>query len=104
MPTPLESEFTARMRELVDLAPTRVPGYHPTTFAQMVASCGGNFVPKAKALLRVPDAQSGFKRLVKGGAPDLAMESVVLEEKFRPLFDDDDRASARFRLDNPDMF
>ena len=63
----------------------------------MVAASGAKAV--AKQLVKSGDLQDGLKRLQKLGRLDLAMESIMLEAKFRPLFNAGELEAAKWRLE-----
>ena len=52
----------------------------------------------AKKLVATGEIQSGLKRFKALGRPELAMESIMLEDEFSGLFTVDERAAARWRL------
>lgn len=62
---------------------------------------GTSAVSLAKKFLLAKDPQYGLKRLAKLGRLDLSIESILSEEIFNPLFSDQDRELAKFRLKNP---
>lgn len=80
---------------------TRELGYTPTRFIQMVHDHGG--VRACKLLLRpeIP-ASIGFCRLHKLGRLDLSVEHIALSDEWGALFAEEEKTTARFRLDNPD--
>jgi len=55
-------------------------------------------VNTAKKLVISSDINSGLKKLKKSGRLDLAMESVMLNERYESLFTTDELAAARWRL------
>ena len=71
-------------------------GYRPTYFLRMVHEHGG--LEAAKRLLRASEAQSGLTRLWECGLLDISMEALVLQERWKPLFSDEERQTARDRL------
>jgi len=90
----LESEFAARLqdgiRQAYDL------GYPPTRIEQMLKESGARTV--AKRLVTSGDIHKGFQEMAKLGRKDLTIESIMLEEKFRPLFEERELDAAKFRL------
>lgn len=93
MPTQLEIELESSLREASQIA-TRTYKYRPTYFLSMLGERGG--VETARSLLSKPTPSAGFTKLVVDyRRPDLTVESIVLEERFRPLFTDDELAKAR---------
>jgi hypothetical protein len=71
-------------------------GYRPSDFIEMLDKTEG--VTLAKKLVATGAIQSGLKRVKALGRPELAMESIMLEDEFSGLFTDDERAAARWRL------
>jgi hypothetical protein len=71
-------------------------GYNPHRILQMIADQGA--VPSAKKLVTSGTLQSGLKAIVKLGRKDLCVESIVLEEKFQPLFTADELKAAEWHL------
>lgn len=63
----------------------------------MVVSLGG--VQTAKRLLAGPVIQSGLLSLSEHGRVDLSVESLVLEEEYRELFEPQELSEAKNRLD-----
>ena len=63
----------------------------------MVVSLGG--VQTAKRLLAGPVMQSGLFALSEHGRLDLSVESLVLEEEYRELFEPKELSEAKKRLD-----
>lgn len=92
----LSGEFASRLRAAIDLC--RELGYSPSRFEQMLNS-SPTAVSLAKKLVVSSELQDGLKRIHKLGRLDLAMESIMLEEKFKPLFSDQVLQAARWRLD-----
>jgi hypothetical protein len=70
--------------------------YRPTRFLHTIEERGA--VATAKALLHAPKASDGFATLWERGRLDLSVEALVLQNRWRPLFTDDERAIARKRL------
>jgi hypothetical protein len=105
----LEHLFEETLREydriIYDLARRHHYRLPPATrIRQMIADHGG--VGTAKRLMRTPKTQSGFTELWMFGRKigmDLiskySVEAAMLEERFGRLFDDDELAEARRRLD-----
>ena len=71
-------------------------GYVPTDFRQMIKH--RHPVEVVRQLVIAPDIQPGFTRLIQLGRPDLTIESILLEERFNPLFTNQEREAARWRL------
>ena len=96
----LRGEFASRLRETIDRC--REVGYNPSTLENMLNS-GAGAVTLAKKFLLTKDPQYGLRRLAGLGRLELSIESILLEEKFKPLFSDQDREIAKFRLENPKL-
>ena len=71
-------------------------GYRPTRFLEMVNSSGG--IATAQQLLR-NGPSDGFTRLWEEGRLDLSVEAIVLQERWAPLFTEEELATARLRLE-----
>jgi len=71
-------------------------GYIATRFLQMVANNGG--LKTAKKLLATSEPSDGFTELWEKHRLDLTVECLVLRPEYRPLFTDDEIATARERL------
>lgn len=93
----LSSEFASRLREAIELC--RGLGYSPSRFEQMLNG-SPSAVSLAKKLAVSSELQDGLKRIAKLGRLELSMESIMLEEKFNPLFSDQVLEAARWRLDS----
>jgi 5-methylcytosine-specific restriction protein A len=48
--------------------------------------------------LKEPSIQKGLQALIDAGRPDLSMEALVLEDRFKPLFSKAELSEARKRL------
>lgn len=92
----LEIDFEQTMREACE--ESRRLGYYPARFLQSLQSKGA--VPYAKELITSSGLQSGLKQLRKRNRLDLSIEHLVAEvPRFRPLFTDEEREAARWRLE-----
>lgn len=96
----LSKEFTQAMEGTIEAAKTR--NYNPTYFMQMLAKLGG--VQTAKRLLASDKPQSGLFELYHLGILNESMEAVVVQEKFRSLFNEDELTEANRRLEQLDYF
>lgn len=96
----LEAEFTQALEGTIEEAKAR--GYIPTYFIQMLKEHGG--VETAKRLLAKSEPQSGLFELWRLDLLHESMEAVVLREKFRPLFTEEEIAEAYHRLDDLGYF
>jgi hypothetical protein len=96
----LEAEFTQALEHTIEIA--RQHKYTPTLFMQMLGEHGG--VETAKRLLANKNAQSGLYKLWELDLLHESMEAVVLREKFKPLFREDELAEAHGRLESLGYF
>lgn len=92
----VEREFDAAMINIYKRA-LKECGYRATRFLQMVTEQGG--LKAARALLARADTSEGFAALWELGRPDLTMESLVLQPKYRGLFTAEELATAQLRLE-----
>ena len=76
--------------------------YYATYFKRMVDQYGG--LNAAKRLLATRDVQDGFMRLWEWDQLDISMEAWVIQERFRPLFAEDEIAKALRRLNELGYF
>jgi hypothetical protein len=90
----LEAEFTARLQDAI--RQSHELGYHPTRFEQMLAEYGA--INLSKKLIKSGELQDGLKAMAKLGRKDLALESIMLEPKFKPLFSAAEIEVATWRL------
>ena len=91
----IEHEFQREMEVLYGAAATL--GYRPAYFLQMVQELGG--VAAAKRLLEASDAQSGLIKLWELGRLDVSMEALVVQDRWKRLFSEAERQTARDRLE-----
>jgi hypothetical protein len=91
----LAKVFHAAMVEVYHQA-KRQAGYNANYFLRMVSDLGG--LAAARQLLHTTTASDGFTALWTAGRLDLSVEALVLQERFRELFTDEDRGIARRRL------
>ena len=89
------SEFEERLRD--SIYESIKLGYNPTRFTEMLNSLDG--VALAKKLVASGEIQDGMQKIVDLGYPELAMEAIMLESQFSPLFTDGDLQAAKWRLD-----
>ena len=90
----LEAEFHKAMVGVYHAAAEH--GYRPTYFLRMVSNYGG--LEAAKRLINAPNAQSGLRELWQRGLLGVSLEALVLEERWKNLFIDDELQKARERL------
>lgn len=91
----LEEEFAVRLHDSIRQA--QELGYNPSKFKQMLAELGA--LSLAKKLVLSSKLQHGLKEMVKLSRIDLAMESIMLEPKFKPLFSSGELEAAAWRLE-----
>lgn len=71
-------------------------GYNALGLLRLIASTGG--VGAAKRLLATPEASRGFVELACQGRADLTLEYLVLDTRWRALFEEREREVARKKL------
>jgi hypothetical protein len=76
--------------------------YFATYFKRMIDQYGG--LGAAQRLLAKPEIQEGLMKLWELDCLDQSMETLVIKEKFRPLFTPAEIAEARRRLEELDYF
>jgi hypothetical protein len=96
----LEAEFTAALRGTYEAARKR--GYVASYFLQMLEEHGGQ--ETAKRLLVKSEPQTGLFELWQLNLLHESMEAVVLQEKFKVLFTDEELAEAHRRLEELGYF
>jgi hypothetical protein len=96
----LEAELTDTLRGTYEAARKR--GYVATYFLKMLKEHGG--METAKRLLAKSGPQTGLFELWNLDLLHESMEVVVLQEKFRVLFTDEELAEARRRLEELGYF
>ncbi|SRR6266498_1785635 len=96
----LEEQLTYELHGTYEAARDR--GYIATLFLQMLEEHGGR--ETAKRLLAKSKPQTGLFELWNLGLLHQSMEAVVLQDKFKDLFTDDELAEAHKRLDELGYF
>lgn len=91
----LEVAFDEAMRNVYRSAKSDC-NHTASRFNNMVLSLGG--VAAAKKLLASPNFPTGLSELAACGCLHLSMEALVLDEKWKPLFTDAERAIAKRRI------
>ena len=91
-----EADFHRAMVRLYETA-KRELGYNATYFLRMVSDHGG--VEAAHRLLATDKPSEGFTTLWSARRLDLSVEAHVLDPVYETLFTDDERRTARRRLD-----
>ena len=92
----LQKEFTLACEEAI--RECRKLGYVPSVWMRMIQTHGA--VETARKLILSGDFQDGLLRLLSLGRADLTIESAVLDERWNDLFTDEQRAVAKWRLEN----
>ena len=95
-PDDLSLEAQYEIATLKAVAVCKSLGYDPTAWITMTHRYGA--AEAARRLLVSGDIQSGFQRLVDIGHPELTIEWSALESRWEPLFQEDVKAAARWRL------
>lgn len=92
----VETEFDAEML-LVYQRAKKECNYNATRFLQMLSERGG--LATARTLIATEGGTEGFIKLWECGRLDLAVEAIILKDKYRSLFTEDEREMCRKRLD-----
>jgi 5-methylcytosine-specific restriction enzyme A len=95
-----EDQLTSELRGTYGAARKR--GYVATYFLQMLEEHDGK--ETAKRLLAKTDPQTGLFQLWDLGLLNESMEAVVLQDKFKSSFTDEELIEARRRLDELGYF
>lgn len=77
-------------------------GYYPYQFIRVVRQKGGWQAAKDWLSTGTSDVQYGLNRLWELGLLNESMEALVLQPRFRSLFDDSELVTARQRLEDRD--
>ncbi|MEA2088571.1 MAG: hypothetical protein U9O55_01885 [Patescibacteria group bacterium] len=78
---------------------TKKAGYNPTIFFQMLQKYGG--IETAKKLLAPQNSiQYGFKKLDKLNILYLSVEALVLQDKYKKLFTEQELKIAKWKVEN----
>jgi hypothetical protein len=93
----LEREFDAAMEEIY-LRAKAEEGYNATRFLQMLEEHRGR--ETARILLHTKHVSDGYTALWERHRLDLTVEAVILQQKWHPLFSDQEREIARERLED----
>lgn len=93
----LEEEFTAALLHGYQTAGEEV-GYWAHRFRQAVERNGGLATARRMLLPRNASQRKGLEALIEANRPDLTVEAIVLQERFRPLFTNKELKAARTRL------
>ena len=90
----LVAQFTDRLREISRAAEEL--GHSEAAFNEMLERHGS--ISAVEKLIVSGDIQAGLRFMIRAGRPDLTVEYVVCEARFRSLFPAAVRAAARWRL------
>lgn len=91
----VEKEFAAATRRIYIRAKSEA-GYNATYFLQMLAR--EEPTQTARRLIMSTQPSEGFTALWERRRLDLTVEAHVIQDRFAPLFTDDERELARQRL------
>jgi hypothetical protein len=91
----LAADFHRAMVNVHKRAATEA-GYNATLFIRMISELGG--VETARKLAMSPTASQGFTELWERGRLDLTAEALMTDDRFSPLFSEEELAKARWRL------
>lgn len=97
---PLEEQFHHAMIGVYENA--RDHDYTPTIFKRMIDQYGG--LEAAKHLLASNVAQTGLFKLYDLGCLKQSMEALVIQERFTPLFTEEEIKEATRRLSELEYF
>jgi hypothetical protein len=92
----LEDEFQMACDAAVNECKVLIPDYNPTGWIGMSRNLGAT--EAARRLVVKGDIQTGFERLVSAGHPELTIEWAILSPRWEPLFSEQHREAARWRL------
>lgn len=92
----LEAQFQAVCDAAVEECKALKPPYNPQIWINMSRQLGA--AEAARRLVVSGDIQTGFDRLLKAGRPELTIEWAMLDATWDPLFSDQHREAARWRL------
>lgn len=94
---PTEEQFTEVMTNIYYEASDKCH-YKATSFLQMVQRCGG--IETARRLINAKNLSYGLEKLWECGHLEISMEALMLQDRWRPLFNDDELDIARKRLES----
>ena len=92
----LETQFGSVCDTAIEACRHLSPPYRPTAWIAMIVKLGA--AEAARRLVVSGDIQTGFGRLVEAERPELTIEWELLNERWDPLFSDQHREAARWRL------
>lgn len=92
----LEAQFQAACTAAVAECRALPTRYDPEVWIKMSDRLGA--AEAARRLVVTGEIQTGFERLVNAGVPELTIEWAILSPTWHPLFSDQHREAARWRL------
>lgn len=92
----VEKAFASAMRDVYVVKAKQEAGYNATYFVGMLADLGPRETARRLVLSEKPS--EGFTALWERGRLDLTVEAVVLQDRFRSLFADEELEAAERRL------
>ncbi|MEW6265363.1 MAG: HNH endonuclease [Thermodesulfobacteriota bacterium] len=97
----MESQLHQEMIDMFYISGNET-GYWGRYFLRSVKKNGGLQTAKKMLSKRLenPSKQKGFQALIEVGRPDLSLESLVLQPRFRDLFSPDELDEAKRRLES----
>lgn len=96
----LKAEFDRRVRQAAQESIDS--GYYPKRILDMLERQSADAV--ARKLVDRGDIQKGLKEMISRNLRHLTIESIMLEDQFRCLFEKKFLDAARWRLDNAHRF
>jgi hypothetical protein len=92
----LEAEFGRTCEAAIQACTDLRPPYRPTVWIGMINNVSA--AEAARRLVVSGEIQTGFGRLVDTGRSDLTIEWELLNPRWDPLFSEQHREAARWRL------
>jgi hypothetical protein len=92
----LQQQFDETMLDIYRRARDEA-GYHATRFLRMLNDLGG--LETARTLLHAANVSDGYTALWERQRLDLTVEAVILDRRWASLFTNEERESARQRLE-----
>ena len=90
-----EEEFKKRVFDSIIIMDKK-HGYTPSELINMIDKHGT--IEAVRRLINSPKPPYGFTKLWELKALDLSLEAIILEEEWKDLFSDEERAKAKKRL------
>lgn len=98
----LGEQFDLEMKKIYEDAKKLKPPYYANDFLKMINRDGG--IKTAQKLLLAIKPAKGFTELWERKALHLSVEYLVLQDKWKPLFSDEQRIKARKNLRDVHFF